>query len=121
MTDTILWAKAPSGRIIDIPILGVCGEFGSGKTLFGASIAPGNHPEGYQYREEVRRIIRGRYASDEKIVEFVEKLNAEMQEMDFEDSVHKMREYFETIRDTLNGQKYRELYRHSILKLAEVM
>ena len=50
----ILWAKAPSGRIIDIPILGVCGEFGSGKTLFGASIAPGNHPEGHPYAGKPR-------------------------------------------------------------------
>lgn len=52
--DNILWAKAPSGRIIDIPILGVCGEFGSGKTLFGASIAPGNHPEGHPYAGKPR-------------------------------------------------------------------
>lgn len=50
----ILWAKAPSGRIIDIPILGVCGEFGSGKTLFGASIATGNHPEGHPFAGKSR-------------------------------------------------------------------
>ena len=50
----ILWAKAPSGRVIDIPIIGVCGEFGSGKTLFGASIAPGNHPEGHPFAGKPR-------------------------------------------------------------------
>ncbi len=49
-----LWAKAPSGRVINIPILGVCGEFGSGKTLFGASIAPGNHPPNHPFAGKPR-------------------------------------------------------------------
>lgn len=52
-----LWEYAPSGREIKIPILGVCGEFGSGKTLFALTIAPGNHPEGHAYAGQSRTLV----------------------------------------------------------------
>ena len=44
-----LWGESPSGKEIKIPILGLCGEFFSGKTHFAITIALGNHPEGHPF------------------------------------------------------------------------
>ena len=49
-----LWGESPSGKEINIPVLGLCGEFESGKTLFAITIAPGNHPEGHAFAEKER-------------------------------------------------------------------
>ncbi len=33
-SNAMLWNKGPSGGEVKIPVLGLCGEFESGKTLF---------------------------------------------------------------------------------------
>ena len=56
MTNT-LWGVTPNGTVINIPTLGVCGEFGCGKTLFGLSIAPGTHAEGHPFAGKNRTLV----------------------------------------------------------------
>lgn len=41
-----LWPNAPSGALVKIDVFGACGEYKSGKTLLGLSIAPGKHANG---------------------------------------------------------------------------
>lgn len=41
-----LWPNTPSGGSVKIDVFGACGEYKSGKTLLGLSIAPGKHSDG---------------------------------------------------------------------------
>ena len=56
-TKKSLWGVTPNGTEINIPVLGICGEFSSGKTLFGLTIAPGVHPEGHAFAGKNRTLV----------------------------------------------------------------
>lgn len=51
-----LWPNTPSGAAIDIEVFGATGEYKSGKTLLGLSIAPGIHPEGHKFAGQPRTL-----------------------------------------------------------------
>jgi hypothetical protein len=68
-TTNLLWAKSPSGVEIKIPILGLCGEFESGKTLWGITIAPGKHPAGHPFEGLARTIVIDLEKSSENYAE----------------------------------------------------
>ena len=51
-----LWPNTPSGWPLDIEIFGSTGEFNTGKTLLGLSIAPGAHPEGHAFAGKPRTL-----------------------------------------------------------------
>lgn len=52
-----LWGKTRSGNEIKVPVLGLCGEYGSGKTLFAVTIAPGKHPAGHPFEGKARTLV----------------------------------------------------------------
>ena len=49
-----LWGTSPSGKEIRIPVIGLCGEFEAGKTIFALTIAPGKHPDGHPFEGKER-------------------------------------------------------------------
>lgn len=51
-----LWPNAPSGSPLEIEVFGATGEYKSGKTLLGLSIAPGKHPEGHKFAGRPRTL-----------------------------------------------------------------
>lgn len=51
-----LWPNTPSGKPMEIEVFGATGEFSSGKTILGLSIAPGPHPEGHQFAGQPRTL-----------------------------------------------------------------
>ena len=51
-----LWPATPSGNPLEIEIFGATGEFQSGKTILGLSIAPGKHPEGHPFAGKPRTL-----------------------------------------------------------------
>lgn len=51
-----LYPNAPSGSEVKIDVFGVCGEYKSGKTLLGLSIAPGKHEDG-QFVGQARTLV----------------------------------------------------------------
>ena len=51
-----LWPDAPSGNPMEIEVFGATGEYKSGKTLLGLSIAPGVHPECHQFVGQPRTL-----------------------------------------------------------------
>lgn len=53
---TGLYPNAPSGTPIQIDVFGCCGEYQSGKTLLGLTIAPGKFPEGHPFAGQARTL-----------------------------------------------------------------
>lgn len=51
-----LWPNTPSGAAIEIEVFGATGEFQSGKSLLGLSIAPGKHPAGHAFEGQPRTL-----------------------------------------------------------------
>lgn len=51
-----LWPKTPWGSQMQIEVFGATGEFATGKTILGASIAPGVHPEGHPFAGQPRTL-----------------------------------------------------------------
>lgn len=51
-----LWPDTPSGNALEIEVFGATGEFKSGKTILGLSIAPGRHPEGHEFAGKPRTL-----------------------------------------------------------------
>jgi len=51
-----LWPNTPSGSPLAVEVFGATGEYKSGKTLLGLSIAPGSHPEGHPYAGKPRTL-----------------------------------------------------------------
>jgi hypothetical protein len=51
-----LWPNTPSGGPCAIEVFGATGEYKSGKTLLGLSIAPGCHPEGHVFAGKPRTL-----------------------------------------------------------------
>ena len=51
-----LWPDTPSGNPLDVEIFGSTGEFQSGKTILGASIAPGVHPASHPFAGKPRTL-----------------------------------------------------------------
>lgn len=49
-----LYPRTPSGASLRIEVFGATGDFNSGKTLLGLSIAPGVHPEGHAHAGKPR-------------------------------------------------------------------
>ena len=52
-----LWPDTPSGNPLEIEVFGATGEYKSGKTLLGLSIAPGVHPEGHDFAGQPRTLL----------------------------------------------------------------
>ena len=52
-----LWPLTPSGAELSIEVFGATGEYSSGKTLLGLSIAPGVHPEGHAFVGKPRTLL----------------------------------------------------------------
>ena len=52
-----LWPNTPSGAELRIEVFGATGEYKSGKTLLGLSIAPGVHPEGHRFAGQARTLL----------------------------------------------------------------
>jgi len=52
-----LWPNTPSGAPLAIEVFGATGEYMSGKTLLGLSIAPGSHPEGHPFAGKPRTLL----------------------------------------------------------------
>lgn len=52
-----LWPNMPSGAAMDIEVFGATGEYESGKTLLGLTLAPGNHPEGHPFAGKPRTLL----------------------------------------------------------------
>ena len=51
-----LWPNTPWGSPMEIEVFGATGEFSSGKSLLGLSIAPGVHPIGHAYAGQPRTL-----------------------------------------------------------------
>jgi hypothetical protein len=51
-----LWPRTPSGASFNIEVFGATGEYQSGKTLLGLSIAPGVHPAGHPFAGQPRTL-----------------------------------------------------------------
>ena len=51
-----LWPKTPWGADMNIEVFGATGEFSTGKTLLGLSIAPGLHPAGHPFAGKPRTL-----------------------------------------------------------------
>jgi len=51
-----LWPNTPSGQEMQIEVFGATGEFATGKTILGLSIAPGVHPEGHKFAGKPRTL-----------------------------------------------------------------
>ncbi len=52
-----LWPNTPSGNPLEIEVFGATGEYASGKTLLGLSIAPGVHPKGHDFAGQPRMLL----------------------------------------------------------------
>jgi hypothetical protein len=52
-----LWELSPSGIEVNIPVLGLAGEFESGKTIFAVTIAPGLHPVRHKFEMRPRTLV----------------------------------------------------------------
>lgn len=52
-----LWPATPSGALMEIEVFGATGEYKSGKTLLGLSIAPGVHPAGHSFAGKPRTLL----------------------------------------------------------------
>lgn len=52
-----LWPNAPSGTAVAIEVIGLTGEYQSGKTIFAGSVAPGTHPEGHAHAGKPRTLL----------------------------------------------------------------
>lgn len=51
-----LWPDTPWGSPMEIEIFGATGEFSTGKTILGLSIAPGVHPTGHPFEGQPRTL-----------------------------------------------------------------
>lgn len=51
-----LWPNTPWGSPMEIEVFGATGEFSTGKTILGLSIAPGFHPEGHEFAGQPRTL-----------------------------------------------------------------
>lgn len=51
-----LWPKTPWGSPMEIEVFGATGEFSTGKTILGLSIAPGVHPTGHPFAGQPRTL-----------------------------------------------------------------
>lgn len=51
-----LWPRTPWGSPMEIEVFGATGEFSTGKTILGLSIAPGVHPIGHAYAGQPRTL-----------------------------------------------------------------
>ena len=51
-----LWPNTPWGAAMEIEVFGATGEFATGKTILGLSIAPGVHPEGHPFAGQPRTL-----------------------------------------------------------------
>jgi len=51
-----LWPRTPWGSPMEIEVFGATGEFSTGKTILGLSIAPGVHPEGHEFAGQPRTL-----------------------------------------------------------------
>lgn len=51
-----LWPATPSGAPVEIEVFGATGEYKSGKTILGLSIAPGSHPPGHPFAGKPRTL-----------------------------------------------------------------
>ena len=51
-----LWPMTPWGSPMEIEVFGATGEFNTGKTLLGLSIAPGVHPPGHKFEGKPRTL-----------------------------------------------------------------
>lgn len=51
-----LWPDTPWGSPMEIEVFGATGEFATGKTILGLSIAPGVHPEGHPFAGKPRTL-----------------------------------------------------------------
>jgi hypothetical protein len=51
-----LWPNTPWGSPMAIEVFGATGEFSTGKTILGLSIAPGVHPEGHPFAGKPRTL-----------------------------------------------------------------
>jgi hypothetical protein len=51
-----LWPNTPWGSPMEIEVFGATGEFSTGKTILGLSIAPGAHPAGHSFAGQPRTL-----------------------------------------------------------------
>lgn len=51
-----LWPDTPFGSPMEIEVFGATGEFSTGKTILGLSIAPGVHPQGHEFAGQPRTL-----------------------------------------------------------------
>jgi len=51
-----LWPNTPWGSPMEIEVFGATGEFATGKTILGLSIAPGVHPPGHPFEGQPRTL-----------------------------------------------------------------
>ena len=51
-----LWPKTPWGSQMQIEVFGATGEFSTGKTILGLTIAPGVHPAGHPFEGKPRTL-----------------------------------------------------------------
>lgn len=51
-----LWPKTPWGSQMQIEVFGATGEFATGKTILGLSIAPGVHPGSHEFASKPRTL-----------------------------------------------------------------
>jgi len=51
-----LWPLTPWGSPMEVEVFGATGEFATGKTLLGLSIAPGSHPAGHAFEGKPRTL-----------------------------------------------------------------
>lgn len=51
-----LWPNTPWGSPMEIEVFGATGEFSTGKTILGLSIAPGVHPAGHPFAGQPRTL-----------------------------------------------------------------
>lgn len=51
-----IWPRTPWGSQMQVEVFGATGEFATGKTILGLSIAPGVHPEGHPFAGKPRTL-----------------------------------------------------------------
>jgi hypothetical protein len=57
LPDGRLWPNSPSGSPVQIEVFGATGDYKSGKTILGLSLAPGVHPAGHPFEGKPRTLI----------------------------------------------------------------
>lgn len=57
LPDGRLWPNSPSGSPVQIEVFGATGDYRSGKTILGLSLAPGAHPAGHPFEGKPRTLI----------------------------------------------------------------